>query len=137
MNSPILNSVPINIRATDVLTLIKNKSINFLYINLLKDLTTFSDDIISGWLNINVKTYRSYKKKNSTIKVDIQEHTVLLVALIKHGIEVFGSKDNFSNWLGEVNFHFDQKKPIEYLNTISGIKFVDDRLAGIEYGDNA
>lgn len=56
---------------------------------------------------------------------------------MKHGIEVFNSSDEFSKWLETENYYLDKKKPIEYLNTISGIKFIDDLLTGMEYGDNA
>ena len=57
--------------------------------------------------------------------------------LFKHGIEVFGTKENFTNWLEKENFFFDKKAPIEFTKTNIGIKFIDDRLTGIEYGDNA
>jgi len=133
----LLECIPARIKTTEVLNLINSGIINSKYLSVLKHFSNFSDDIISNWLNINVKTYRSYKKADSTIKADIQEHTVMLLALIKHGIDVFGSKNDFSEWLETENFHFWKKKPIEYLNTISGIMFVDNSLTGMEYGDNA
>lgn len=133
----LLERIPARIKTTEVLNLINSGTINSKYLTVLKNFSNFSDDIISNWLNINVKTYRSYKKADSTIKADIQEHTVMLLALIKHGIDVFGGKDDFSKWLETENFHFWKRKPVEYLNTISGIKFVDSSLTGMEYGDNA
>jgi uncharacterized protein (DUF2384 family) len=56
--------------------------------------------------------------------------------LIEHGIKVFGSQENFNAWLEKENFFFDKKAPAEFINTNGGVKFIDDRLIGIEYGDN-
>ena len=59
-----------------------------------------------------------------------------LINLTKHGIEVFGSKENFERWLATENFYIGGK-PEEYLNTVERIGFLNDRLTGLEYGDNA
>jgi len=40
-------------------------------------------------------------------------------------------------WLKTENFYFDQEKPMIFIDTASGIKFIDDRLTGLEYGDIA
>ena len=133
----ILALIPAKISTNQVLNLVNSGNINSNILIILKSLTDFSDEVISSWLNMNVKTYRSYKSTRSEIKEDIQEHTIMLVALMKHGIDVFGSNDQFSQWLEKENYYIDNKKPVEYLNTISGIKFIDNQLTGMEYGDNA
>jgi len=56
--------------------------------------------------------------------------------LLAHGIEVFGAEEEFLRWMTTVNFFFNKKAPIELTTTKEGIKFIDDRLTGIEYGDN-
>ncbi|CAN5913022.1 hypothetical protein BH24BAC1_BH24BAC1_18850 [soil metagenome] len=132
-----LEDIPANLSNVQVLSLINRGIINSRYLLILKQLTSFSDEVVSNWLNINVKTYRTYKKAEVELKEDVQEHTVLLLALMKHGIDVFGEKENFSRWLDTENFFFDKRKPMEFLNTISGIKFINDQLTGMEYGDNA
>jgi len=58
------------------------------------------------------------------------------LALILHGIEVFGSAKALENWLHTQNFYFDNQKPQTSLNMVAGIKFVDDRLTATEYGAN-
>lgn len=65
----------------------------------------------------------------------MKNHDSLISTLYQHGIEVFGSSENFTKWLNSENIIFDSKMPKEFLNTIEGIKFVDDRLAAIEHGD--
>ncbi|WP_281225445.1 MbcA/ParS/Xre antitoxin family protein [Flavobacterium aquiphilum] len=121
---------------TKIFFYVKNHNVNFQYLNLLKELTNLKDDIISNWLNINTRTFRNYKKSDVVLKDNTKEHIVLLISLYKHGIEVFDSIENFDKWLITENFLLDKKAPMDFLDTVSGLKFIDDRLTAIEYGDN-
>ena len=40
--------------------------------------------------------------------------------LLKHGIEVFGTEEGFTRRLSTINFFFDKKAPIEFMNTARG-----------------
>ncbi len=131
------NKIPAQINSSDVVQLVQEGSVTSKYMAVLKAVADNADEIISGWLNINVKTFRNYKTKDTSIKQDLQEHTIMLISLMKHGQEVFGTAEDFSNWLSQKNFYLDWKKPNSFLNTISGIRFIDDQLTSIEYGDNA
>lgn len=72
---------------------------------------------------IKIKSKKEYKKK--------------VILLYKHGEEVFGDKDLFIQWLNEENYYFDNKPPICFIDTEAGIKFIDNQLTGMQYGDNA
>lgn len=132
----LINEVPSQINDGEILYLLHNKNINWSYLNAIKSLTDFNDDIISDWLNLSVKTFREYRKPKTVFKENVKEHVLLLLALMKHGIQVFGSAEVFENWLNTKNFYFDNEKPEAFLNTITGIRFVDDRLTAMQYGDN-
>ncbi len=121
---------------SDIFFYIRNHNVDWKYLNYLKDLTTFSDDVISDWLNISVKTLRTYRKPEAKFKENLKEHIVLILSLYEHGINVFENKENFDQWLNTVNVFFDGNAPKNYLDTVMGIKFIDDRLTAIEYGDN-
>ncbi len=72
---------------------------------------------------------------NSTLTtLNLQKATVDLFA---HGKEVFGSSEDFLIWLQSKNFYFGNKRPIEWILTLKGIKFIDDQLTGMQYGDNS
>lgn len=58
------------------------------------------------------------------------------LSLIEHGTTVFGSKEIFLLWMSKENFFFDKKAPIEFITTAEGLEYIDNKLAGIEYGDN-
>lgn len=132
----ILKNIPNRINDADVLLYLQGEKVNWEYIQILKESTHFTDDIISSWLNISVKTFRSYKQEHQKINVNIKEHVLLLLSLIQHGNKVFGASQKFEEWLSTENFYFNKKAPIAYLKTITGIRFIDDRLTALEYGDN-
>lgn len=120
---------------TKILFYLRNNDVNWNYFNYFKEITTLSDEITSNWLNINSKTLRAYRKPESTSKDNVKEHLVLLIALYQHGIDVFDGKENFDSWLISENYYLDRKAPMDFLDTITGIKFIDDRLTAIEFGD--
>lgn len=132
----ILESVPRNINDSEILHLLHTTDINWRYVNAIKNYTDFNDDVLSEWLNVSVKTFREYKKPNSVFKENVKEQVLLLLSLIRHGVEVFGSIKEFDSWLNRENFYFDNRTPLSFMNTVTGIKFIDERLTAMEFGDN-
>ncbi len=107
------------------------------YVKVLDEVVTLTDEVISRWLNITPRTFRNYKTKDVQLKDNTQEHVVFLLSLYKHGTEVFESKDKFEKWLMQENFFLDHKAPMDFLETISGIRLIDGRLTAMEFGENA
>lgn len=132
----ISEEVPQYLNEADVLYWIQSKNINWNYLGAIKQLCNFNDDSISEWLNISVRTFRSYKESTEKISNNLKEQVLLLVSLFKHGNAVFGSKQEFGNWLISPNFFFDNQMPANFLNSITGIRFIEDRVTAIEFGDN-
>lgn len=129
-NSPLNEDKILNILYSGLLD---NQSISF-----LKDFTKFNDHFISGLLNISIKTLKNYSVVGALLKTQLEkEHWIKILSLFKHGEEVFGDKDLFIEWLNEDNYYFDNKTPIHFLDTTSGIKLIDNQLTGMQYGDNA
>lgn len=107
------------------------------YLNILDSLTGVSDIILSDWLDITPRTLRNYRSKDHLVLKDtIKEHIILILSLYKHGIDVFDTVESFEEWLSKKNYFLDNKAPNEFLGTISGIKFIDNRLIAMEYGEN-
>lgn len=127
--------IPISPTNAEMINLLSQK-LDWINYTTLKNISKVKDDILADWLNINVKTFRAYKKQNSKINENVIEHIILLLSLFEHGKEVFGTTTEFYEWLNKDNLFLDNKKPANYLKTISGIRFIDDRLVSIEYGDN-
>lgn len=106
------------------------------YIRLLDEVIGLTDEVIAKWLNITTRTFRNYKTKDTPLKENTQEHVVALLSLYKHGTEVFESKDKFEKWLTQENFFLDNKAPMDFLETISGILLINNRLTAMEFGEN-
>ena len=134
--SVLIETITGHISDSEVLTLLKSENRDWNYLQLVKEYTHLKDDLLSDWLNISVKTFRSYKKQDLELKENIKEQAVLLLSLFIHGVELFGTQENFYNWLSNENFFLDGEKPVNFLKTSTGIRFIDDRLTAMEYGDN-
>lgn len=106
-------------------------------IKVLDELVGLTDDIISKWLNITTRTFRNYKTNETEMKENTKEHIVSILSLYKHGMEVFSSKSDFEKWLTLENPFLDNRSPKDFMDTISGIQFVDSRLTAMEFGENA
>lgn len=133
-----LEKIPSKIDNVEILQLVQSPTmVHRSYFTLLKSLTKEDDKELATWLNVSEKTFRLHKTTSKPIKPQLWEHAIMILSLFKHGIEIFGNPEQFKNWLKTTNFFFDQKAPIAFIHTFSGIKFIDDRLTGMEYGDNA
>lgn len=128
--------VPDQLSDSEVLYWLQTKKIDHSFLNLLKAYSMMPDEIIAAWLNISVKTLRNYRNPENRIRENMKEQILLLLSLYRHGINVFGDKLSFNQWLNTENFFFDEAPPASVLNTISGIRFVEDRLKAMEFGDN-
>lgn len=131
-----LQPIPSLVNDTEVLYYLKNNGVNWHHLGLMRELTEQNDEVLADWLNISVRTFREYKKPGSILKANIKEQILLLVSLLQHGKAVFGSVGDFDKWLDHGNFFLDNQKPKSFLNTVSGLRLIDDQLTGMEYGDN-
>lgn len=128
--------IPANPEASWVVSYLSGNNFSSKHVRILRNLTKTSDRTLSGLLNLAPKTFVSYATDASKAKVDTKEHVLLLLSLLRHGAEVFGTEDVFVRWAEKNNMLLDNRPPIEFLSTISGIRMVDDRLTAMEYGDN-
>ncbi len=112
-------------------------SIDKSYLQAIKDISNLPDGTLSQLLDVTAKTFKTYLTGKSIFKESIQEQILLLLNLYKHGFHVFSSEINFQQWLERPNFYLDQKRPLDFLVSKSGISFIDDQLTAIQYGENA
>lgn len=103
----------------------------------IKRHTGVSDDTFAQWLSVNVKTFRNHRDGITPLKPAMQEHLLVLLTFVRHGVEVFGSAGAFQEWLFSSNFLLDGQRPIDLMHTNSGVRMLHDRLTNMEYGINA
>ncbi len=128
--------IPPKISDSQVINYVRSERLGRKQVRQFKEITRSTDKVISAWFNVSEKTFQNYRSSKGKLSIDFKEKLVLLISLYKQGEKVFGSKQAFIDWLEKPNFHFDQKKPVDFFNTISGIRYIEDRLTGMEYGDN-
>ncbi|HET9570186.1 MAG TPA: MbcA/ParS/Xre antitoxin family protein [Bacteroidales bacterium] len=121
----------------EVVYALMNNQVDSESLRTLKEETGVSGELLSGWLHVTPKTLRSYLARKSVLSETLGEQVLLLKTLFKHGASVFGSSKEFEAWLDRENLMLDRMKPKDFLGTISGIRFIDSSLYGMEYGDNA
>jgi len=132
----ITDKLPDEVNEVAVLSYLETENVSLSSLESLREMAFFNEVVIADWLNVNVKTLRNYKNKNTPLKGHVQEKIVILLSLFKHGETVFGNYKLFSEWLERPNFYFDNKSPASFLTTFSGALFIDDRLAAMAHGDN-
>jgi len=133
---PVLEGIPDRLSESEVLYSLRTHKIDTRYLNAMKAVTGFSLETMAEWLNVTPRTLRNYTQQKTTWNESFKEHLLLLLGLFNHGQKVFGSSAAFDDWLKLENFHFDGCAPITFLNTVTGVRFVDNSLTAMEFGDN-
>lgn len=93
----------------------------------------FSPDQFADLLPITLRTIQRYSNEK-TFSPNISEHIILLVILVKQGIEVFGSLEGFVSWFNEPSQALGGRRPCDLVCFKVGTQMVKDELSRIEYG---
>jgi putative toxin-antitoxin system antitoxin component (TIGR02293 family) len=108
--------------------------------------TTFNDMInVSNYdknyaaelLDVSYKTVTRYQKEKKKFSPLQSEYILKTIALYNKGKAVFGSTQNFKNWLAKPAHGLANKVPQSLITTITGINYIIDELNRIAYGDLA
>jgi len=112
---------------------IKN-GIEFSFFALLIKDSPFSLNEWSGFLNMSERTMQRYKLEKKSFDPIYAEKILEVTLLYNFGIEVFGNRERFNNWLTTKNLALGGIEPKELLDNTFGIGLLKDELTRIEYG---
>ena len=110
------------------------RGIDYKEFKRIVELTPFSLNEWSGFLNLTQRTIQRYRRERKIFRKESAEKILMMVGLYQKGIEVFGSSQKFVNWLDANNISLGSKKPKDFLKTSQGIELINDELLRIEYG---
>ena len=79
------------------------------------------------------RTLRRYTPQQK-LSQEQSERMVEMARLYSRGEEVFGTMEQFRQWMDSVLLPFGNKKPKEFLDTSLGIAMIMDELGRIEHG---
>lgn len=111
---------------------------DFNFMERLYNLVSLTEDTLAYWLSITPKTIRTYRKnRDLKLKANTKEQIVMLLLLYKHGEELFGDVKTFESWLAAPNISLGGVPPQQFLNTVNGIRLIDNKLTALAFGENA
>jgi putative toxin-antitoxin system antitoxin component (TIGR02293 family) len=98
------------------------------------ELSGFSQDEFQQVFNTTVKTIQNHAAKALTLDATLSEKLLKSFALFDKGVEVFGSAKYFNQWLHKPAYGLGYQVPLDMMDTITGIRLVEDQLIRIEFG---
>lgn len=131
---------PIAVYATiddnNVFTLINRikKGISFnAFLKVVKN-TPFKISEWAGFLHISERTMQRYQKENKNFDAIYTEKIYEVSMLTNYGVAVFGTLDNFNQWLNASNVAMGGIVPKSLLDNTFGIQALKDEIGRIEHG---
>lgn len=91
-------------------------------------------ELISELMEVSESTFYRWKTSKKLVDEKYAERLSELMNLFTYGEEVFESKKLFNEWLNSSNIHLKKKPPIQFLDSFSGIRYINHLLDKIEYG---
>lgn len=85
-------------------------------------------------LHSTLRTIQRIQTEKRDLNSTQSEKLIEVSLLFEQGINVFGSKEKFINWLSRKNIALGGTSPRSLLDTYSGIKMIKDELVRIEHG---
>jgi len=99
----------------------------------LLELTGATQLAVATILDLTEPTLRKHIKAGKELNTGLSEHILQLFELFDKGMDTFGSLQEFKNWLPQHNIGINAK-PMELLDTITGINIILNQLLRIDYG---
>ena len=88
----------------------------------------------SKFLHLTERTIQRYKKEKKRFETIHSEKIIEIARLQNRGKEIFGTLDNFEQWMNSKLISLGGTKPIDLLDNAFGIDMVMDELGRIEHG---
>ena len=110
------------------------EGIPFRVFRLIQKLSPFTMNEWGAFLNLSTKSIQRYQQSNTRFKPIYSEKIVELAEVIKTGIEIFDTMDQFKLWLDTPNFALGKQKPIDLLSDSYGKDLVLGELIRTDQG---
>ena len=109
---------------------------DFSYIEFKKiaDKVPFTQSEWAAILHLSERTIQRYAKDNSIFAPINAERALLVVKVIKEGINTFGNTDLFYGWIKRNPYMLEGNLSFESLTTTEGIQNVLTQLGRIQHG---
>jgi putative toxin-antitoxin system antitoxin component (TIGR02293 family) len=102
-------------------------------ITALIEITGATQMDLAQILDLTEPTLRKHIRVGKELNTGLSEHILQLFQLFDKGMDTFGSLEEFKSWLRHESIVLSAR-PLEVLDTITGINMVMDELVRIDYG---
>lgn len=99
--------------------------------------TGISLEKLASLLEISTRTLNRYRREGKNLSAKESELLIKLTLLMNRGTEIFGTIEEFIDWLSHPAFGLDHQVPFELLYTSEGVNLVADEVERIAFGDLA
>lgn len=100
----------------------------------LLEKTGLQKQVLAGLLGMDPRTIDNYRKQSRSFAALEGELLLKLESLFDFGFDILESKEDFKAWLSSPAFALHDKKPIDFLNTSTGVDLVEQALQRIAHG---
>jgi len=95
----------------------------------------YSQQEVANVLEVDPSTLSRWKKEDKPIGKLRSKTMYDIDHIITKGIRIFGSEENFKEWLNTTNYALGDEKPIELLKDPYGIELVDNAIEAMSWGN--
>jgi putative toxin-antitoxin system antitoxin component (TIGR02293 family) len=131
----VVSEMAANYYSNNSLALIEMSRLGILKQVLIDFINKFSFSLqdISKIFHVSERTLQRYSN-NEKLNPELSERMLMLSDLYKKGSFVFGSDENFNDWMRTTSPVFNNNTPLSYLDTSFGFQLIHDELGKIEHG---
>jgi putative toxin-antitoxin system antitoxin component (TIGR02293 family) len=97
-------------------------------------LSGFSQNEFQETFKTTVKTIQNHVARELSLDSSLSEKLLKSFALFDKGTEVFGSAEAFRQWIKTPAYGLGNQIPFDLMDTITGIKLIEEQLIRIEFG---
>ena len=99
----------------------------------LAETINMSEKGLASIINLSARTLSNYKESKKNLEPIYAEHLLKLVLLFEQGQSIFGSMDEFNQWLKKTSWNRTEK-PIDLLTTPGGVNLVSQEISQLAQG---
>lgn len=97
------------------------------------DTAKLSEKKLATLLHLHPRTISNYKERRQSLNPVESEHLLKLIFLFARGEELFGSVDEFNQWL-QKSYEKNGESPMAWLETPGGVDLVTEELERLAHG---
>lgn len=110
------------------------KGVRITKFDMLLEKSGLQKQVLAGFLGLDPRTIDNYRKQDKKFGALEGELLLKLDLLFEFGGSIYESMDDFLQYLEAPAYALDQRKPIDFLNTCSGVDLVMQALQRISHG---